>query len=249
MGAKGKKDGGDGKRWQAWAIVCPEAVSYRIEDSRSIEAAERVLGSYEGTVLSDGYSAYAALRKRGARFQLAHCWAHVRRKFVEIESQYPRECGHVLDWIGKLYALEREIKDELAEKRLEERSRKSRAIVEAIGKWALETAVLPQSNLGRAIAYMGGVWEGLQVFLTNADVDLDNNRTERALRGVVVGRKNHYGSRSRRGTEVAALFYSLIESAKLSGVEPSKYLKSAADAALRGEIIPLPHEVAVPQVS
>jgi transposase len=70
-----------------------------------------------------------------------------------------------------------------------------------------------------------------------------NNRTERALRGVVVGRKNHYGSRSRRGTEVAALFYSLIESAKLAGAGPHTYLKLATEAALQGAKIPLPHEV------
>jgi transposase len=62
--------------------------------------------------------------------------------------------------------------------------------------------------------------------------------------GLAVGRKNHYGSRSRRGTEVAALFYSLIESAKLAGVGPHTYLKIATDAALRGVTIPLPHELA-----
>ena len=61
---------------------------------------------------------------------------------------------------------------------------------------------------------------------------------------MVVGRKNHYGSRSQRGTEVAALFYSLIESAKLCGIEPKAYLRIALRAALAGELIPLPHEVA-----
>jgi transposase len=61
---------------------------------------------------------------------------------------------------------------------------------------------------------------------------------------VVVGRKNHYGSKSRRGTEVAALFYSIVESAKLAGVEPKAYLRLATYAALRAECVPLPHEVA-----
>ena len=91
---------------------------------------------------------------------------------------------------------------------------------------------------------MGGIWDGLQAFLDDPSVAIDNNATERALRGVVVGRKNHYGSRSRRGTEVAALFYSLIESAKLVGVGPNTYLKTATSAALRGETIPLPHQLA-----
>ncbi|MBS2028792.1 MAG: hypothetical protein JST54_12900 [Deltaproteobacteria bacterium] len=72
---------------------------------------------------------------------------------------------------------------------------------------------------------------------------ISNAFTERSMRGPVVGRKNHYGSRSQRGTEVAALFYSLLESAKLCGVEPKAYLRAAALAALAGEPIPLPHEL------
>lgn len=246
MGEKGKKEGGAGKQWHVWALAAPTAVTYRIEDSRSADAAHKVLGGYQGTVLADGYSAYQSLKKRGAGFKLAHCWAHVRRKFVEIEEQYPRECAEVLDWIGKLYRIERDTRDGPPEKRLEARRQISRDILIEIQNWALRTEALPQSNLGKAIAYMGGVWDGLRVFLDDPEVELDNNRTERALRSVVVGRKNHYGSRSRRGTEVAALFYSLIESAKLAGVRPHTYLKLATEAALRGAKIPLPHEVAGP---
>ncbi len=70
-------------------------------------------------------------------------------------------------------------------------------------------------------------------FLADPKIPLDTNGVERALRGVVVGRKNHYGSRSERGTRVAALFYSLIESAKLAGVEPRAYLAEAARRAIR----------------
>ena len=70
-------------------------------------------------------------------------------------------------------------------------------------------------------------WDGLTVFVDDAFVPLDNNATERALRGLVIGRKNHYGSRSKRGTEVAALFYSLLETAAISGVDPAEYLTAA----------------------
>ena len=100
------------------------------------------------------------------------------------------------------------------------------------------------TGLGKAIAYMGGLWKGLVRFLDDPRIPLDNNATERALRGVVVGRKNHYGSRSRRGTEVAAVMYSLLESAKLAGIEPKAYLRHAVSAVLRGETPPLPHECA-----
>ncbi len=72
------------------------------------------------------------------------------------------------------------------------------------------------------------------MFVNNALVPLDNNGTERAIRGPVVGRKNHYGSKSKRGTEVAAIFYTLGETAKLHDVDPARYLRDATLAAERG---------------
>ncbi len=92
---------------------------------------------------------------------------------------------------------------------------------------------LPRSSLGKAIAYTSGLWPGLVRFLANPKIPLDTNGVERALRGVAVGRKNHYGSRSERGTRVAALFYSLIESAQLCGVEPRAYHGEAIRRAIR----------------
>ena len=74
-------------------------------------------------------------------------------------------------------------------------------------------------------------------------VPLTSNAVERSLRGPVLGRNNHFGSRSKRGTEVAAIFYSLIESARLNGLDPGRYLEQAALASIRGETIPLPHEI------
>lgn len=145
--------------------------------------------------------------------------------------------------IGELYGIESSAKSLAPEERFRLRQEQSKHVVQRIHDWALRTETLPQSSLGKAIAYMGGIWDGLRVFLDDPNVSIDNNGTERALRGIVVGRKNHYGSRSRRGTEVAALFYSLIESTKLAGIGPHTYLKIAADAALRGAEIPLPHEI------
>lgn len=128
------------------------------------------------------------------------------------------------------------------ELRAQLRQEQSTTIVEAIRGWAQQPRALPESSLGKAIAYMRGLWSGLTRFLDDARIPLDNNATERGLRGMVVGRKNHYGSRSQRGTEVAALFYSLIESAKLCGVEPTAYLLHATHAALEAPgAVTLPH--------
>jgi transposase len=77
--------------------------------------------------------------------------------------------------------------------------------------------------------------------LADARIPLDNNATERGIRGPVVGRKNHYGSKSRRGTEIAAVFYTLLETAKLVGVDPATYLRDAALADARDEVL-LPYE-------
>ncbi len=88
------------------------------------------------------------------------------------------------------------------------------------------------------------MWEGLTRFIDDPRIPLDNNATERALRGLVVGRKNHYGSKSRRGTEVAALYYTLIETAKLHGVEPKAYLSYALRKSIANPgIVVLPAEL------
>lgn len=238
-----KTPGGSTKRWQVWAVVCNHAVSYRLLPSRSADAAAEVLQGFSQTLICDGYGAYEALKKRGGAFRLAHCWAHVRRKFVELEPIHPELAGTVLEHIGQLYALERELKDRPPEERLEARRLRSKPIIDRIRKWSFEVECLPQSPLRKAINYMGSCWNGLLVFLDDPLVGLDNNPTERALRGVVLGRKNHYGSRSERGTEVAALLYSLVESCKLAGVNPATYLRDAVHAAIDGHRIPLPHEL------
>ena len=162
---------------------------------------------------------------------------------MEIEDSFPKPSEEAIALISELYRIEREIEDEPPDVRLCIRQQRAGPVVQEIHRWALQQRALPQSPLGKAIAYLGKHFEGLRVFLTDPDVPLDNNRTERALRGVVVGRKNHFGSRSERGTKVAAMMYSLVESAKLNRVDPELYLKLAALEAIGGRSIPLPHQL------
>jgi len=128
--------------------------------------------------------------------------------------------------------------------RAELRNSRSRPIVKEIERWVLSIRTLPGSGLRKAIEYMGGLWNGLLAFLDDPRTPLHNNASERALRGPVIGRVNHFGSRSKRGTEAAAILYSFVESAKLAGVEPSAYLEHAVCCALRRELVPLPHQTA-----
>ena len=236
----------ESKRWWVWEMACWDAVYYRILNSRSKESAATLLGDYTGTAVTDGYAVYASLARPDPPrpgFDLAHCWAHVRRRFVEIEPHWSVECGAILQMIGELYAVERELPvwDPGAPKAIEEtvlaersaiRATRSRPIVDRIHAWALAQRPLPQSGLGVAINYMLDLWPGLVMFLDKPFVPLDNNAAERGLRGIVVGRKNHYGSRSKRGAEVAAILYTLFESAKLAGVEPKVYVMQATLAAI-----------------
>jgi transposase len=238
-------------RWWVWCVASQEAVFYQLLGTRSAKAARSVLSGYRGVVLCDGYGAYEALARAGPEITLAHCWAHVRRKFIEIESHYPRACEEILQLIGKLYSVEREaarLELPAGEERLSQRAKlraeRSAPLIESIRTWAEEQRqkALPRSGLGQATEYLLGLWTGLTRFVENPRIPLDNNAAERALRGVVVGRKNHYGSRSKRGTEVAALFYSLCETAKLVGVEPRAYLLQATHAALKTPgTVTLPH--------
>lgn len=229
-----------GRTWYVWALSSPEAAWYRIFDTRSMKAGRELLHDFTGVVMTDGYEVYQALRRRAAdegkaTFTLAFCWAHVRRGFIEAEPNYPR-AAEVLELIGKLYEIEARVRslegDERTRKLAELRRTESKAVLEEIRKWLYGQAVLPKSRLGRAIRYTLDLWEGLVRFVDDVRIPLDNNATEREMRVIAVGRKNHYGSRSRRGTDVAALFYSLIESAKLAGVDPRDYLSEVARRAI-----------------
>src|SRR4029453_13782931 len=112
------------------------AVTYTILESRSQEAARQVLNGYQGIVVADGYGAYEAVARAGPGFTLAHCWAHVRRKFVEAEPNYPGPCAEARGLIGELSAVERDSPDVAA--RTAGRAGRSAPLVTAIRAWALQ---------------------------------------------------------------------------------------------------------------
>ena len=161
---------------------------------------------------------------------------HVRRGFFKIQKHYP-EVGELLDLMGELYAVEALAREgppeELVVRRLGLRTEQSKPITDRIETWLRAQRPIPGTGLDDAVKYALNRWSSLLVFLEHPTVPLDNNGSERALRDLVLGRNNHQGSRSEKGTRVAALFYSLIESAELCGVNPAAYLRIAARATLR----------------
>jgi transposase len=247
-------DGRPSKRWWMWSVASETGVVYRIANSRSTEAAGQLLGGYHGVIMADGYGAYAALARAAPDLTLAHCWSHVRRKFIEVQEFYRGPCDEILSLIGELFAIERglpalrrlqgDTRDEALHVIRDVRTTQSRRVVDRIRDWAYTQRCTPGSGLRKAIDYMLGLWVGLTRFLDDPRVPLTNNLAERELRTVVIGRKNHYGSKSRRGTEVAAILYSLLETAQLIGVEPKAYLSEATRRAIQQpDAVFLPHDL------
>lgn len=248
---------GQSTKWYVWSVADHGAVFHRIFPSRSGATAKEVLAGYRGTVMVDAYDAYQTARTGPGGtllFGLVFCWAHVRRRFVKATPFAEAACKEVLDLIGRLYEIERDLPNPHAldgdvqkaalEHILAIRQERSAPIVAEIKAWVGRQAALPESTFAKAINYMVDQWPGLTGFLENPWAPLDNNLVERQIRGVVVGRKNHYGSKSKRGTEVAAIFYSLIETAQIRGEDPSAFLLRAARAAILAPgAVTLPHPV------
>jgi transposase len=239
--AKGKT-----KKWWVWSVCRPEAVFYQIAPTRSAAEVKTLLGDYAGVVMCDGYAAYPSFvkgRDAPGKLVLANCWSHARRMFVKAAPNYP-VAEEMIELIARLYRVEAEAGDDPV-LRADLRRLKSQPVIDEIQVWLMSQRALPQSSLGKAITYTSKLWAGLTHFLTNPGVPLDNNGTERSIRGIALGRKNHYGSKSQRGTEVAAILYSLIESAKLAGLSGRVYLEEAARRAiLNPGTVTLPHELA-----
>jgi hypothetical protein len=179
-------------------------------------------------ILTDGYSGYNALAREASIAGHAACWAHVRRKYVEAaQGRKNTAAAHqMVALIGKLYAIERELRDSSPAERKAAREARSKPILDKIKAWLDEKAprVLPKGLLGQAIAYTLGLWPQLTTFLEDGHIPLDNNLAENAIRPFVVGRKNFLFSGSPRGAHASATLYSLIETAKANGLEPRAYL-------------------------
>jgi transposase len=229
------------KPWQMWCITAPGVVSHRIRDDKSAATFKELVGSYCGVAVCDALKTHEAGARDGPGILLAGCWTHVYRKFEEAAPDHP-EAQTALALIGELYEIDSRAGDDIA-RRGELRRTESVAVLDKLKEWLWNQAVFKTLSIGKAAGYAIANWERLTRFVENPLVPLDNNATERAIRGPVVGRKNHYGSKSRRGTEVAAIFYSLVETAKLHDLDPAKYLLEAVRAADRGEIL-LPWQLA-----
>jgi transposase len=214
---------------QGQGIEHPAAVYYEFTDDRRGEHVARMLQGYSGYLQADAYAGFNALYA-GGRIVEVGCWAHARRKFFEIAEAAPKDtrtsAHDALDWIGRLYAIEAEIRDKPPDEKRQIRQERSLPVLGEFRAW-LETtlrAVLPRSPTAGAIGYALSNWSALSRYVESGILDIDNNACERAMRPIALGRKNWLFAGSDRGGRAAAIAFSLIQTCKLHRVEPFAYL-------------------------
>ncbi len=214
--------------WRTSDLCTTErAVVYDFAKSRAGEHARRMLQDYVGTLVTDDYSGYKALFKAG-RVLEAGCWAHARRKFFEAHKLNHSEIAkQALDWIGKLYDIERDAKELDDPQRLAIRQARSLPLLEKFKTWLMSQRMqLVNADVtAKAIDYTLKRWGALIVHVNDARVPVDNNAVENAMRPIALGRKNWLFIGSQQAGERAATLMSLIESAKLNGHDAWAYLK------------------------
>src|SRR5690606_26250057 len=209
-----------------WGGIDPPGVAYIYAPDRKAEQPLRHLQGFVGILQVDGYAGYRALAERNA-VSLAFCWAHVRRRFYELAQSGPAPIAtEALQRIAELYKIENEIRGRPAEERRAVRQEKSRPIIDALEPWLREklTLISQKSKLAEAIRYALARWPGLGRFLEDGRVEIDSNVVERSIRPIALNRKNALFAGSDGGGEHWATIASLIETAKLNGVDPYAYL-------------------------
>ena len=166
----------------------------------------------------------------GAEILLANCLAHGRRQFVEVAANFPEACRYVLETLGNVYKYDAEARERKLSpgERLQFHQRHSKPVMEKLHDWLeaqiAQKQVEPNSGLGKAITYLLRHWKGLTAFLRQAGAPLDNNLCERALKRVVLHRKNALYYRTLNGAQAGDLFMSLIHTCELCQANPFDYL-------------------------
>ncbi|WP_170166971.1 IS66 family transposase [Paracoccus methylarcula] len=216
----------DDRRWKG---NLPPAVTFHFAQSREGKHGEDFLVGFHGILQVDAYGGYNRLTRAdypGGPLTLAYCWAHARRKFWDIsQSTKSVEARKVLEMIGKLYVIEKELKGQPALVRQTVRATRSAPIIDELFRYLeeLSSQILMKSKLGEAISYTLKLRDGLRVLLSDGRVEIDNNPVENTIRPLALLRKNALFAGSEFGGEVWAIVCSLLGTCKLNCIEPHAY--------------------------
>jgi len=203
----------------------PKLVLFDYQDGRSGQHAVKFLEGYSGYLQVDGYPGYEQTSAT-----LAGCWAHARRKFIEAQQAQGKGKTGKADWalnqIQKLYALESKLKTQTFEVKQQQRQQLAAPLLKQMWDWLEKSkeTVPENSAVGKAIYYAQNQWPKLIRYLEDGRLNIDNNRAERAVKPFVIGRKAWLFANTRTGATASATLYSMVETAKINGLEPYKYL-------------------------
>ena len=224
-----------------WGGEDPPGVVYFYAPGRAGENAETFLTGFDGILQIDGYQGYNRLtkptRKGGTPIRVAHCWAHARRKLKEVfDRDGSQIAAEGLRRIAEIYAVEADIRGVSPGQRLSARRTLSAPLVAALGDWLQEQRrkISAKSRLGEKLTYIHNHWDGLQTFLADGRVEIDNNRVENLIRPITLNRKNALFAGHDEGGIAWGRIASLIETCKINDVEPFAYLKATLTSIANG---------------
>lgn len=220
----------DDRRWNGNSYP---GVAFHFKKSRHGKHAEEILAGFSGTLQVDGYAGYNRLTnsdREGGPITLAYCWAHVRRKFLDVQkATNSKEAQQILDLVGQIYGIEQEMQKLSSATAAARRSIRQKESLPLINRLFcklrdLSGKISMKSTLGNAIKYTMKLIDGLQVFLTDGRVEFDSNAVENTIRPIALLRKNALFAGSEVGGRSWAVMASLIGTCRMNGIEPYAYL-------------------------
>jgi transposase len=225
-----------------WGGPAPPAVCYVHSHSRSHATIAAQLANYAGILQVDGYTAYKALEAPGrdaGTIELAFCLAHLRRRFVDLhKSTKSTITAQLIGLLGRVYRVEAEIRGTSAEHRHAVRQAKSKPLMAELKRLLDDTLerVSAKSTLAEDIRYAHSHWRGLTRFLDDGRIDVDNNMIERQMRPIGISRRNSLFAGNDGGADSWAILASLLQTAKLNGLDPYTWLNDVLTRIVSGEV-------------
>lgn len=208
-----------------------QIVLYEYQQTRNASHPREFLKGYDGICVTDGYQVYHTLEKELEELTIAGCWVHCRRRFDEalklVPKSYQKESNAFLlmKQIQAIYREEGKLNDLSSDERLKQRQVVIKPLVDAFFTYLKTINVSKKDKSGDAIGYALNQEKYLRVFLTDGDVPIDNNASERAIRGFCIGKKNWQMIDTINGAKSSAIIYSIVETAKANNLKPFDYVQ------------------------
>jgi len=208
-----------------------QIVLYEYQMTRNASHPREFLNGYNGICVTDGYQVYHTLEKEQEDLTIAGCWVHCRRRFNDalntIEERFRKksEAFLVMKQIQAIYREENKLNDLLPEERLQQRQVVIKPLVDAFFAYIKKLKVSKKDKFGDAVSYALNQERYLRVFLEDGEVPIDNNASERAIRGFCIGKKNWQMIDTINGAKTSAIIYSIVETAKANDLKPFDYMQ------------------------